>query len=72
MQSTVETSTYGSEFIALRTATDLVSSMIYKIRMFGIHLDGPAQMFCDNESVVKNGSYPDSPLKNRHISIAYH
>ena len=35
-------------------------------------IDGPAKILCDNESVVKNSTSPESPLKKRHISIAYH
>ena len=28
--------------------------------------------FCDNESVTKNTIYPESTLKKKHNSIAYH
>ena len=40
--------------------------------MFGIPLDGPANLFCDNEAVVKNTTIPKSTLKKKHNSIAYH
>ena len=40
--------------------------------MFGVPLDGPAQVFCDNESVVKNTSYVESKLRKKHCSVAYH
>ena len=40
--------------------------------MFGIPIDGPAKMFCDNESVVKNSSVLSSTLNKKHSSIAYH
>ena len=52
-QNTVETSTFGSEFVALRTARGLIISMRYKLRMFGIPIEGPAQVFCENQGVVK-------------------
>ena len=71
-QNTVETSTFGSEFIALRIATELVESLRYKLRMFGVPIEGPARLFCDNESVVKSSSVPESRLKKKHCSIAYH
>jgi hypothetical protein len=33
--------------------------MHYKLRMFGVPIDGPANVFCDNRGVVKNGcQYP--------------
>ena len=40
--------------------------------MFGVKINGPARIFCDNESVVKSSSFPESSLKNKHCSVAYH
>jgi hypothetical protein len=40
--------------------------------MFGIPIEGPARVFCDNEAVYKNSSDPASTLRRRHQSIAYH
>jgi RPA family protein len=40
--------------------------------MMGIEVSGPTAMFCDNESVVKNSTRPESTLKNKHNAIAYH
>jgi hypothetical protein len=40
--------------------------------MFGIPIDGPANVYCDNNSVVTNSSKPQSVLKKKHNSIAYH
>ena len=71
-QNTVETSTFGSEFVALKTAVEMVEGMNHKLRMMGVPLDGPANVFCDNESVVKNSTKPESTLKKRHNAIAYH
>jgi hypothetical protein len=71
-QNTVETSTFGSEFIALKTAVELVEGMRYKLRMFGIPIDGPCSVFCDNEAAVKSSTIPESTLKKKHNAIAYH
>ena len=71
-QNTVESSTFGSEFVALRLATELVMSLRYKLRMFGIPIDGHTDIYCDNESVYKNVSHVDSQLKKKHNSICYH
>jgi hypothetical protein len=71
-QNTVESSTFASEFIALKTAIDLIEGVRYKLRMMGIPLDGPTSLFCDNESVVKNSTAPESTLKKRHTAICYH
>ena len=71
-QNTVETSTFGSEFIAMRTAVEHIEGLRYKLRMFGIPIEGPTNVFCDNEAVFKNASIPDSTLKKKHTSICYH
>jgi hypothetical protein len=71
-QNTVETSTFGSEFVAIRTARDLIISMRYKLCMFGIPLEGPVMVFCDNQGVVKNTSVPESVLTKKHNAINYH
>lgn len=71
-QNTVEASTFGSEIVALKNAVELIEGLRYKLRMFGIPIDGPADVFCDNEAVTKNCSIPESTLKKKHHSIAYH
>jgi hypothetical protein len=40
--------------------------------MFGVPIDGPANVFCDNAGVVKNTSRPESTLQKRHNAINYH
>ena len=71
-QNTVESSSFGSEFVALRIATELLVSLRYKLRMFGIPIDGSADVFCDNQSVTKNVTLPQSVLNKRHNAICYH
>ena len=71
-QNIVESSTFGSEFVALRTATELITSFRYKLRVFGIPLDGPANVFCDNKAVYRNSSFVESQLKRKQNSICYH
>jgi hypothetical protein len=71
-QNTVETSTFGSEFVAMRTAVEIVEGLRYKLRMMGFPLEGPTNVFCDNSAVVANSSKPESTLKKKHLSIAYH
>jgi len=71
-QNTIESSTFGSEFIAMRILVDMLESLRYKLRMLGIPIDGAANVFCDNNSVVINLIVPTSTLKKKHNSIAYH
>ena len=71
-QNTVESSTFGSEFIALKIASELIEALTYKLRMFGVEIEEPARIFCDNESVVKSSSFAETTLKKKHCSIAFH
>ena len=78
-QNTVESATFGSEFVALRICKDLIVALRYKLRMFGVPLDGPAPdvagpayVFCDNKGVVSNASIPESTLSKKHNAINYH
>jgi hypothetical protein len=56
----------------MRQAIELVKSLRYKLRMFGIPIEGPTDIFCDNESVYKNASRPESVLSKKQHSISYH
>ena len=70
--NTVETSTFGAEIVAMRNAVEMIISLRYKLRMFGVPIEGPTNMYCDNEAVVKNCSTPESTLNKKHHSISYH
>ena len=71
-QSTVESSTFGSEFVAMRALVETIIGLRYKLRMFGVPIDGPCQVFCDNEPVTNASMCADVTLKRKHISISYH
>jgi hypothetical protein len=71
-QGSIESSTFGSEFVALKTATEANRGLRYKLRMMGVPIDGPTYVFCDNQSVVSNASKAESVLKKKSNSIAYH
>ena len=71
-QNNVEASTFGSEITALKNAIELIESLRYKLRMFGVPIDGPTNIYCDNEAVFKSCSTPESTLKKKHHSIAWH
>jgi hypothetical protein len=71
-QKTVETSTYGSELVAARIATELIIEICFMPRLLGVELEGPTLMLGDNMSVVLNTSVPSSVLKKKKNAIAYH
>ena len=71
-QNSIETSTFGSEFSALKTAVELTEGILYKLRMMGVPVELPAYIKGDNMSLIKNSSIPESTLKKKSNSIAYH
>ena len=71
-QNTVESSSFGSKFVAPRAAKEMVVALRYKLRMFGVSIDGPANAFCDSNGVVKNRTIPASMLAKKHNAINYH
>ena len=71
-QGTVESSTYGAEFVAGRICVEQVIGLRYQLRMMGIPIEGSAYMFGDNQSVVISSTIPENNLKRRHCALAYH
>ena len=58
--------------MALKNAIELIEALRYKLRIFGVPIEGPTNIFCDNESVYKNCSITELELRKKHHSIAYH
>ena len=71
-QGSCETSTFESEFVAMKQATEYVRGLRFKLRMMGITVNEPAFVFGDNQSVLANTTSPASTLKKRSNAIAYH
>jgi hypothetical protein len=71
-KKTSETSTFGSEFVAMKQATEYILGLRYKLRMMGITVDEPSFVFGDNQSVLANTTASESTLKKKSNAIAYH
>jgi hypothetical protein len=71
-QATVETSVFGAEFVAMKHGIEAIFSLRYKLRMMGIPLTGPAFIYGDNSSVIKNTSIPTSVLNKKSNQVCYH
>ena len=71
-QGSIETSSFGSEFIAMKNCCEYLRGLRYKLRMMDIPCDFPSYIFGDNTSVLVNSSKPFSMLKKKSSSIAYH
>ena len=71
-QNTVESSPCGSEFVAMRIAMEMLLALTRSLRMLGVPLDGPADVFCNNNSVVQSSTIPASVLKKKHNAVSFH
>ena len=71
-QGSIMTSSFGSEFIAMKQCCEYLRGLRYKLRMMGIPCDFPSYIYGDNQSVLVNSSVPTSVLKKKSCSIAYH
>ena len=71
-QNSMESSSFRSEFIAMKQCCEYVHGLRYKLRMMGISCDDPTFIYGDNQSVLANTTIPDSMLKKKSQSIAYH
>jgi hypothetical protein len=71
-QGSVETATYGSEFVAARQATEQIMDLRYTLRAMGLPIDGPSWMYGDNQSVLTSSTIPHSLLSKRHNALSYH
>ena len=71
-QTSVESSSFGSEFCAMKQCCEYLRGLRYKLRMMGIPVLGPSYISGDNQSVLANTSVPESQLKKKAQSIAYH
>ena len=71
-QDTVETATYGSEFVAARVATDQIIDLRITLRQLGVPVEERSYLFGDNKSVVTSSTIPHSGLNKRHTALCYH
>ena len=65
IQTIVEDSSLGSEFVALVISTETVEALSYKLRCFVIPVEGPEEVFCGNMPAVNNSSIPTPALKKK-------
>ena len=56
----------------MRSCVEAIEALRFKLRMFGVPIDGPADVLCDNQSVVNSTQRPDCVLSKKHLSICYH
>ena len=70
--NSVESSSFGSEFIAMKHFCEYIRGLRYKLRMMGIPCEGPVFIQCGNQYVLANTTILNSKLNKKNQSIAYH
>ena len=71
-EESCETSSFGSEFILMKSCCKHLRGLLYMLRVFGIPIEHLAYVFGDNQSVLSNSLKPHSVLNNKSSRIAYH
>ena len=58
---TVETATYGSEFVAAKTATEQIMDLRYTLSYLGVPIKSKSYMFGDNSLSLPVQLFPIQP-----------
>jgi hypothetical protein len=71
-QATVETATYGSEFVAARVCVEQIIDLRNTLRYLGVPIRSKSYMFGDNKSVVDSSMQVNAKLHKRHTMLSFH
>jgi hypothetical protein len=71
-QATVETATYGSEFVAARICIEQIIELRNTLRYLGVPIREKSYMFGDNKSVVDSSMQLNAKLHKRHTMLSFH
>ena len=71
-QATVETATYGSEFISARQCIDQMIDLRLTLRYLGVPIRDVSYVFGDNKTVVDSSTLPHAKLHKRHNALSFH
>ena len=56
----------------MKNYVELIAALLYKLRTFEVPIDESTNIICENKTVYKNASTPESQLRKKHHSISYH
>ena len=71
-QAMIETDTYGSEFVAAKTAAEQIMDIRQTLRYLGAPIGSKSLLFGDNRSVVTSATLHHLTLTSHHNIIAFH
>lgn len=72
LQKTIATSTTEAEYMALTEGAKEVAWLRAMARDLGVRLDGPVQLWGDNQSALKLAENPGFYRRTKHIDIQWH
>ena len=70
-QGAIATSTYSTEFCAMRLAPEEAITIRCMLRSLGIPVTKPTKLFGDNTGVIQNASMPEATLQKKHTDIFF-
>ena len=70
-QKSVATSTFSSEYLALKTVVKEAQSIWLLLQSIGVPIKGTINIHSDSESVLKSAANPGHELKRKHVAISY-
>ena len=65
-QGAIQSSTYGAEFLAGRTAVEEAGALRYLLRSLGVPIVGPTPIYGDCMGMIQSCSIPEGTLKKKH------
>ena len=71
-QAMIETSMFGTEFVAMKIFMETLQGIKYNLRMIGVPIYGLSYIYGDNMVVIYNTKSTDTTLKKKSNSIFYH
>ena len=70
-QTSVETSSFGSEFVAMKTCCEYTHGLCYKLRMMGIPVEAPTYIFGDNKISLMQYNYTSFFFKEEIVKYCF-
>jgi hypothetical protein len=71
-QATVETATYGSEFVAARVCVEQIIDLSNTLQFLGVPVREKNYMFGDNKFVVDSSMQLNAKLHKCHTMLSFH
>ena len=71
-QSTIKTSVFGAECVAMMQGMETLRGLCCKLRMMGVALAESSYIYGNNTSVIHNTQQPESVLEKKLNLVCYH